>query len=393
MAGFLQRVNITFNVSRREVRRIFSTPLYLFCLLGAPVFMTVFFLTLMGNGLPDNLNVAVIDQDHSTNSRSIIRNIDAFQHSRVAYLCSDFTEARDLMQRGKIYGIFLIPEGFSRDLQSQRQPTISYYCNDAYYPAASLIFQDFMQMSELVGGAATQSTLRARGLDNQRTAAFLQPIIVERHALNNPWINYSVYLNNVLVPSVLMIFVFLVTVYTIGVELKDGTAREWMKMADDSIFKAIMGKLLPQTCIFFILGTIYNLVMFGLLKMPCRGGIPIMLLMTYLFILACQGFGVFLIGLITNFRFSMAISCLWGIVSISMSGFTFPVSHMQPVLKALSIFFPLRHYFQIYVCEALNGYSLYYCLDHVIFLMIFILLPLTVLYRLKGVLLTYKYEP
>ena len=117
----------------------------------------------------------------------------------------------------------------------------------------------------------------------------------------------------------MMIFIFLTTVYSIGVELKDGTARKWILLADNSIFKAVMGKLLPQTAIFFVLGTFYNFLMFGVMKYPCHCGIPAMLVMTYLFILASQGFGVFLIGLIPNFRFAMSMSSLWAIISISMS--------------------------------------------------------------------------
>lgn len=382
-----------FRVALREVRRIFTTPLYLFCMLAGPLLCFIFFPTLMGDGLPNGIPVAVIDQDNSANSRSLVRNIEAFQHTDVVAHCANFQEARDLMQRGKIYAAFLIPEGFSRELQAQRQPTVSYYCNYGYFTAASLAFQDFKMMSELVGGSATRSTLRARGIDEQHTAAFLQPITVEKHPISNPWLNYSAYLNNVLVPGALMIFIFLTTVYTMGVELKERTAREWILLADNSIFKAVTGKLLPQTSIFFLLATIYNFLLYGVFGFPCRCGVPMMLLMSYLFVLACQGFGVFLIGLIPNFRFSMAIASLWSIVSISMSGFTFPVTSMQLPLKALCVAFPLRHYFQIYACEALNGYPLYYCLDHILWLLLFILLPYTVLYRLKGVMLTYKYEP
>lgn len=362
-------------------------------MLIAPIFCFVFFLTLMGKGLPSQIPVAVIDLDNSANSRSLVRNIGSFQHTKVVAHCVSFGEMRDMMQRGEIYGAFYIPSGFSKDLQAQRQPVVSYYCNYAYFTAASLAFQDFKIMSELTAGAATRSTLRAKGVDDQHTAAFLQPVVVEKHLLGNPWINYSVYLNNVLVPAAMMILIFLTTVYSIGVELKERTAHRWILLSGNSIFKAVMGKLLPQTVIFFTIGAFYNFLMFGVMKYPCHCGMPVMLLMTWLFVLASQGFGVFVIGLIPNFRFAMAIASLWAIVSISMSGFTFPVTSMQPALKSLSLCFPLRHYFQIYVCEGLNGYPLYYCLDRVLWLLLFVLLPLTVLYRLKGVLLTYKYEP
>ena len=213
MSGFVSRIKTTLRVSQRETRRIFSSPLYVFCMIIAPVACFVFFLTLMGRGVPTELPVAIVDLDNSSNSRSLTRNIESFQHTKVIAHCRDFSEMRDMMQRGKIYGAFLIPENFSKDLQAQRQPTISYYCNYSYFTAASLAFQDFKTMSELTGGAATRSTLRAKGVDNEHTNAFLQPIVVEKHLIGNPWVNYSIYLNNVLVPAAMMIFIFLTTVW------------------------------------------------------------------------------------------------------------------------------------------------------------------------------------
>lgn len=393
MDGFVESLKATLAVSRREVRRIFTSPLLVFSTMVGPVFCFVFFVTLMGKGLPDSVPVAVVDLDRSYNSRALVRSLKAFQHTRVSYYCANFSEARDLMQRGKIYGIFYIPEDLSKDLQAQRQPTISYYCNYAYYSVASLVFQDFKMMSELAVGAATRSSLRARGAGLKTEEAFLQPVTVERHLLENPWTNYSVYLNNLLLPAVLVLFVFLTTVYTIGVELKRQTARQWISLARGSIFTAVIGKILPQSLLFLILGVFYNFLMYGVLGFPCLCGIPTMLMVTALLVFASQGFGIFLMGLIPHLRFAMALACLWAIVGISMSGFTFPITSMPPVLKALSLCFPIRHYFLIYVCEALNGYSLYYCLHDILWLLMFMMLPLTVLYRLKGVLLTYRYEP
>lgn len=393
MDGFVESLKATLAVSRREVRRIFTSPLLVFSTMVGPVFCFVFFVTLMGKGLPDSIPVAVVDLDRSYNSRALVRSLKAFQHTHVSYYCANFSEARDLMQRGKIYGIFYIPEDLSKDLQAQRQPTISYYCNYAYYSVASLVFQDFKMMSELAVGAATRSSLRARGAGLKTEEAFLQPVTVERHLLENPWTNYSVYLNNLLLPAVLVIFVFLTTVYTIGVELKRQTARQWISLARGSIFTAVIGKILPQSLLFLILGVFYNFLMYGVLGFPCLCGIPTMLMVTALLVFASQGFGIFLMGLIPHLRFAMALACLWAIVGISMSGFTFPITSMPPVLKALSLCFPIRHYFLIYVCEALNGYSLYYCLHDILWLLMFMMLPLTVLYRLKGVLLTYRYEP
>ena len=44
-----------WNVMKRECRRLVARPLYLFCMIGAPLFCYVFFTTLMDSGLPQNM--------------------------------------------------------------------------------------------------------------------------------------------------------------------------------------------------------------------------------------------------------------------------------------------------------------------------------------------------
>ena len=90
-------------------------PIYLFAIIGAPLICLLFFLTLMHEGLPTDLPIAVVDQDNTPTSRQLIRTLDAFEETKVDMLTQSFSEARMEMQRGAIYGIFLIPEGFERD--------------------------------------------------------------------------------------------------------------------------------------------------------------------------------------------------------------------------------------------------------------------------------------
>ena len=115
----------------------------------------------------------------------------------------------------------------------------------------------------------------------------------------------------------------------------------------------------------------------------------IMLLM----ILASQAFGVFLAGLIPSLRMALSVASLWGVVSVSISGFTFPVMAMDAPLQALAWLFPLRHYFLLYVNFALDGFAAVYAWKPLLALFIFMLLPLLVLRRLKRTLLLYKYIP
>ncbi len=185
-------------------------------------------------------------------------------------------------RKGKIYGFFYIPKGLSAEAQSQRQPTISFYTNYSYLIAGSLLFRDMKMLGELTAGAAARTTLYAKGATEDQAMGFLQPIVIDTHPLNNPWLNYSVYLCNTLIPGVLMLLIFMVTVYSIGVEIKDRTAREWLRMSNNSIYIALAGKLLPHTIVFFIMGIFYNVYLYGFLHFPCNSGIFPMIFATLL---------------------------------------------------------------------------------------------------------------
>lgn len=380
-------------VMRRECYRLVSRPLYLFCMIVAPLFCYIFFTTLMDSGLPQNLPIAIVDMDNTKTSRSVARNLDAFQQTAVVAHYGSFNQARAAMQRGEIYGFFYIPKHLSADAQRQLQPTLSFYTNNSYLIAGSLLFRDMKMMAELAAGSATQSILQAKGITGEQAAAILRPIVVDTHPLNNPWLNYSVYLCNTLIPGVLMLLIFLVTVYAIGVEMKDRTARKWLRMSNNSIYIALAGKLLPHTIIFFIMGVLYNVYLYGFLHFPINSGVTPMLLATLLMVLASQCCGIFMIGVLPTLRLGLSFASLWGVVSFSMSGFSFPVMGMHPILQVLSNLFPLRHYFLIYVDQALNGYSMSYSWTSYLALLLFMILPFLILKRLKIALIHYKYLP
>lgn len=380
-------------VMKRECRRLVSRPLYLFCMVIAPLFCYIFFTTLMGAGLPTDLPVGTVDLDNSATSRQLLRNLDAFSQTGIVANYNSVNEARSAMQKGEIYGFFYIPDGLSSKAQSQRQPKLSFYTNNSYLIAGSLLFKDMKMMGELASGAASRSVLYAKGATEEQAMAFLQPIVIDTHPINNPWLNYSVYLCNTLVPGVLMLMIFMITVYSIGVEIKDRTAREWLRMGHNSIYISLAGKLLPHTVIFFIMGIFYNVYLYGYLHFPCNSGIIPMILATLLLVLASQCCGVIMIGTFPSLRLGLSFASLWGVISFSISGFSFPVMAMHPVLQGLSNLFPLRHYFLIYVDQALNGYSMAYSWSNYMALLIFMMLPFTVIHRLKEALIYYKYMP
>ena len=388
--GTLNRIYL---LVKREFKEMSSRPLYLFCMIIAPLFCYVFFTTLMGNGLPTDMPVGMVDLDNTSTTRNIIRNLDSFQQTKIVAYYPSVTEAREAMQRGEIYAFYYIPERTTEEAISSKQPTVSFYTNNSYLIAGSLLYKDLRTMSELAGGAIGRANLYAKGATEDQAMAFLQPIVIDTHALNNPWLNYSVYLCNTILPGILMLLIFMVTIYSIGSEIKNNTAKTWMRIANNNINIALTGKLLPQTVLFFIMAAFYDVYLYGYLHFPCNSGILPMLLAALLMVVASQAFGIFLFGLLPSLRLALSAASLWGVVSFSISGFSFPVMAMNPALQALSNLFPLRHYFLIYVDQALNGYPMSYAWESYLALLIFVMLPLFVLKRLHKAILYYKYMP
>lgn len=382
-----------WNVMKREGKRLVSRPLYLFCMVVAPLFCYVFFTTLMDSGLPKDMPVGVVDEDLTTTSRQLARNLDAFEQTAVVAHYPNVSEARQAMQRGDIYGFYYIPEGTTAKVQAQRQPKVSFYTNNTLLIAGSLLYKDMKMMSELASGAAARSVLYAKGATEDQAMGFLQPIVIDTHPLNNPWINYSVYLNNTFTPGVLMLMIFMVTVFSIGVEIKDRTARQWLRTGNNSIWISLAGKLLPHTAVFFLMGILYNVYLYGFLHFPCNSGIGPMLFATLCLILASQGMGILMIGVLPTLRLGLSFASLWGVLSFSMCGLSFPAMGMHPTLQALANLFPLRHYFLIYVDQALNGYPMIYSWTNYVALLLFMMLPFLIAHRLKAALIYYKYVP
>lgn len=124
VAGYIKNVLM---VSRREVGIMVSNPMYWFCMVVFPLLTMFFFTSLMDSGQPQDMPVGVVDLDNTSTSRKLIRNLDAFQTSRVVARYESVAEARAAIQRNEIYAFIYIPKGTAGKLLSSRQPKISFY--------------------------------------------------------------------------------------------------------------------------------------------------------------------------------------------------------------------------------------------------------------------------
>ena len=380
-------------IAQRECKILLKNRIYGFCMLVFPLLSLLFFTSLMDEGLPEDMPVGVVDLDNTSTSRSIIRRLDGFQSSQVVARYASVAEARHAIQENEIYAFLYIPKGTTEQLLSARRPKISYYYNLASIMSGALLMKDLKTISTLGSAAVGQATMRAKGYTPEQIQTFLQPIRIDLHQIGNPWTNYNAYLTTVFVPGVMMLFMFLISAYSLGMELKFDRGKELLAKADNNIVVAILGKYLPQIMVFLVLIFFYEFYIYYVLHFPHVGGWPMILLLALLQVFGSVGFGIFAFGLMPSLRMSMSVCSLWAVLSFSLAGSAFPVMGMDTPIQALTWLFPLRHYYMLYQITVFNGYPLIDAWFHLVALVGFTLLPWFVVHKIKNAMLTYVYIP
>ena len=389
----MRYLNNIWTIAKRECTILYKNRIYGFCMVVFPLLALIFFTTLMDEGLPEDMPVGVVDLDNTSTSRGLIRRLDAFQSSRVVAHYPSVATARQAIQRNEIYAFLYIPHGTTDDLLASRQPKISYYYNMASIMSGALLMKDLKTISNLGSAAVGQATMRAKGYTPQQIQAFLQPIRIDLHQIANPWTNYNLYLSTVFVPGIMMLFMFLISAYSLGMELKFGRGKEWMEKAEGNIVVAILGKFLPQALVFLVLIFFYEFYIYNIIQFPHVGDWWMIVLLAVLQVFGSIGFGIFAFGLMPSLRMSMSVCSLWAVLSFSLVGSAYPVMGMDAPLQALTWLFPLRHYYMLYQITVFNGFPLIDAWFHFVALVGFTLLPWFVIRKIKNAMLTYVYIP
>lgn len=370
-----------------------SRRVYLTLLIAVPLLFTLFFINLMDEGVAVKVPSSVVDLDNSSLSRDVIRNLGSSELVDIVAKDESYHKAMEKVRSGKTYGFFMIPENFQRDAISGRTPTITYYCNLTYFVPGTMMFKGFKTTAVTTAGDLVQTNLVSRGLTENFAMATIQPVVVQQQSPGNPWMNYNYYLTDSFVPGIICLVVALVTAYSICDEIKRRNSRRWLERSSNSVVIALAGKLIPQGIVGVAVGLACQGIMYGFNHFPMNCSVWHMIWAMVLMVFASQAFAVTVCCLITNLRLAVSICSLTGILAFSLAAFSFPVDAMYPPIGIFSYILPVRYYFLIYIDQALNGIPLYYSRYYYIALIIFLLVPLGLLWRLKKRLEAEVYIP
>lgn len=371
-----------FAIARRSLLQIVHRPIYWVGIFLLPLFISLLLTSLMEAGLPTQVPAGIIDKDGSKLSRQVCQTLGTMEMVNITATPQSYSQARHLVQEGKIFGFFMIPENFQADVLAGRSPEISYYTNMTYFVPASMLYKTFKTTAVYTKAGVVVKVLESVGADGN-ASPLLQPVNIQMRPIGNPWLNYGVYLCNSFIPCTLQLMIMLITCFSLGEEIKWRTSTRLMRMARGSIYRAVAAKLFPQTIIWIILALFMEVWLFKFNHYPMNGSWGWLTLSEIMFVLAAQGLAVFFFCILPNLRLSLSICALVGILTFSLAAFSFPVESMYPAMGIFSWITPTRFNFLIYIDQALNGIDIYYSRWWYVAYIIFMVLPFTMLWRLK----------
>lgn len=375
----------TGNVLKRELGRIKRYPLYLTLMVILPVASFGIFALMFSDGVPRDIPIAVVDEDKTPTSRTLITMIDATPSALVAYHAPSLEEAEAMVKRGDIMGMVYIPPHFEKDILSNKQTSVAAYLSALNITANGLVGKDVQTAVSTYSSGIQMQLLMKTGMSEKQAKAQMMPVYFDKHVLFNPYINYTYYLLPSFMPMMLMVFSLILSVFSIGTELRGSTAGEWFAVAGGKTAPALIGKILPYTLSMFLMVLCMNSIMYKWIGVPLNGSYTVLLLGAFEFILAYQALGIFIITMMSNLRMALSVGGGYTVLAFTFSGLTFPRMAMSPFMQGLSYGFPFSLYTEIFIGQAMRGAPIIYSLRYMGWMSLFIILPLLCLPRLKKI--------
>ncbi|MET3113763.1 ABC-2 type transport system permease protein [Pedobacter sp. CG_S7] len=348
-----------------EMQTVFTEKRHFLFAIALPLLLFLFFTTLLKDGVPRDLPVVVVDYDRTALSRQLIAQLDATPEMKITEHLSSEEIAKTKVQSGKAYAVIIFPARFEQDVKQGRATEVLNFYNGTYLLPSGLINKAFQKVvGTFSAGASIQSRMK-KGSTAQQATLNYKPVNLSAHVLFNPYTNYSYYLNTGFMPMMLQIFVMLTTIYSLGITFKSNKGKALYALSNENYIVAILGKALPYTLIFFVIGTIMNIMMFVWQGFPLNGSKLLLTLNTLLLIISHQAIGIFFVASAKSLRAALTGGTGVSAVSLSFAGLTFPIMGMPLAMQALSYIFPFTHYLKVFVDQGQRGSPIFYSLPSI----------------------------
>jgi ABC-2 type transport system permease protein len=385
------RTNPFFKVLFREIDRMSGSTIYLFTTLIGPLIAFIILLSVFSAGVPRNIPAGIVDLDNTNLSRKISMWINATPETEIAGHFTDQTEAYRQMKEGKLDAVIIIPEGTEKNILKGQNGTVRVFINNTNILKGGYLQKGiYKALATLSGGIKLQMAMKS-GLNEEQAMAKIQPVRLQQHILFNPFGNYSYFLLSALLPLMLIVFTLLSGVFSVGLEVKEGTGPEWLEYSGGSVIVALAGKLVPYTFLLFIDAMVMNMILFVQMGTPLAGSFAFLLISELFLIMTYQMLAVLLVSATANLRLALSLASAYSMMALTFSGLTFPQFAMPLAARFFSYIFPFTYWIKIFISQAIRGESIVHALVPLALFLPFILLSVIFLPRMKRVLKEEKY--
>jgi ABC-2 type transport system permease protein len=242
-------------------------------------------------------------------------------------------QVQNVLDGGKAHAVVRVLPGFARDLARGRPTEVQVLLDGTNSNTASLVSS--YAASVIAAFSNDQAAIRPAVNVSPGTRIWFNPDLRSR--------NYFV---PGVAANILLMLTLMLTAQAIIREKEVGTMEQLMVTPMRPI-ELMLGKTLP----FALIGIIDMLLITGgallIFRIPFRGNFLLLLFCAVLFLMTALGAGLFLSTISETQQQANMMSFFFTTPAFMLSGFTFPIRNMPPVVQFLTYINPLRYFMEI----------------------------------------------
>ncbi|HXL14582.1 MAG TPA: ABC transporter permease [Methylomirabilota bacterium] len=295
-----------------------------------------------------HLPMAVYDESRTQESRELIQKLQATDNFDVTRHVDSYAAANRLIDRGTVRAAIVIPVDYARRIKRGR-PSTAQMLVDASDPNTS---QNAIAAAQLVGQRKNIEVLTA--LSRAPVRMETPPVEIRVRPLYNPALKSAIFIVPGIIGLILSVTMLMITSMSVVREREQGTL-EQLIVTPITRGEIMIGKIAPYVLVGYVQLTAVLTLGHLIFQMPIRGSLLVVYAVTFLFITANLGLGLFVSTLAKTQTQSMQGSYFFFLPNVLLSGFMFPREGMPHVAREVGLLFPLTYYIQILRGVLLKG--------------------------------------
>jgi ABC-2 type transport system permease protein len=330
-------------VADREIRIAANNASVRNLMLIIPVVVFILLAFIYLNGALRKIPVAVLDEDNTKLSRTIVDFINSSASMEVTYYLSSEDQLETFFLDHEEHAIFRIPHGLERDVMRGKNTNVQAFTNSSNIIYGNVLMREAYTIVGTVSAGITIKKLVATGLTERQALNLAMPIVVSAKPLFNQIYNYMYYLVPGLMTVLLQMIVFFISTRSINSEFNKGTFTDLIKVSNNSALNIILGK----TLVYFLLSmgiAMFIALVFLFFGIPFKDRAMEVLVLFSIFILSNIALGQMLSATIDDEMLALDIAFFYNSPAFVFSGFTFPIFGMPFFDSLYAQFIPYTHF-------------------------------------------------